>query len=59
MPPTERDGKVFARPATPHRETAVKGEKEIYLCLPLGKSELAECVHARSRVNLDRRKPSE
>ena len=26
-PPTEKNGKVSARPATPNRETAAKGEK--------------------------------
>ena len=26
-PLTERNGKVSARPATPHRETAVKGDE--------------------------------
>ena len=28
-PPTVRNGEVCARPATPHRETAAKGEKKI------------------------------
>ena len=28
-PLTGNDGKVSARPATPHRETAAKGEEEI------------------------------
>ena len=28
-PLTGNDGKVFARPTTPHRETAAKGEKDV------------------------------
>ena len=33
-PPTEKNGKVSARPATPNRETAAKGEKSVGLRRP-------------------------